>query len=243
MKRYVAVILLLFCISAAHAQFNDSTHYYLGFRATGSYNRTVANEAYLFNNSLRFSLRKKDINLNSNTKWLYGQQNRRLTNNDVSSLLDFNLYKTFPHFYYWGLLNYSSIYSLRINSQMQGGLGIAYNFFEHSNFVLNLSDGIIYDYSNIVLSDSTSDVYGSFRNSARIQIKWNIKDRVIFNGNTFLQSSLNYGNDYIVKADASLNIKVRKWLGLTATYSYNKMSRTGAETTLLTYGITLEHYF
>ncbi len=188
-------------------------------------------------------IKRKDIVLNSSNKWLYGEQNNKLTNNDISSVLDFNLYKTFPHFYYWGLLIYNSSYSLRVNNQLQGGLGIAYNVIDKTRLVVNLSDGIIYDYSDINLEDGTREVYGTPRNSFRLHVKWNVKDRLIFSGNGFLQNSLEYSDDYIIKSDASLAIKLKKWLSLTSTFSYNEMSRTKASNLLVTYGITIEKYF
>ena len=105
------LIFILHCMPVS-AQFNDSTFYHLGVSATGSLNKTNTGDAYLLNNGLNFGVKKKDAVLNLNTAWLYGKQNSQLSNNDFSSTLNFNLYKTFPHFYYWGLLNYVSSLSL-----------------------------------------------------------------------------------------------------------------------------------
>lgn len=217
--------------------------YYIGYTSTGTFNKTNANRSFLYNNQLKFSAKRKNIEVNSNNKWLYGRQNKELTNNDFSSSWDLNLYRTIPHFYYWGLLNYNSIYSLKINNQLQTGAGVAYNIVDKKSLIVNLSDGVIYDYSDVILSDSTRDVYGTPRNSFRLQIKWNIKDRLVFRGNGFLQNSFQYKNDYIIRSDASITIKLKKWLSLTSAFSYNKMSRTKTSNLLLTYGITIENYF
>jgi hypothetical protein len=132
---------------------------------------------------------------------------------------------------------------LKINNQLQAGLGIAYNIIDKKTLVWNLSDGILYDYSDLNLINNTREVYGTPRNSFRLQIKWNIKDRLVFNGNGFLQNSLQYRNDYIIKSDIGISVKLKKWLSLTSAFSYNKMSRTQTSNLLLTYGILIENYF
>ncbi len=225
------------------AQYSDSLQYYTGYISTGTFNKTNDNSSYLINNMLKLGARRKDIALNSNSKWLYGEQNDDLTNNDVSSVWDVNLYKTFPHFYYWGLFNYNSTYSLKVNNQVQTGAGIAYNIIDKENLTVNLSDGILYEYSDVNLEDSTRHIYDISRNSFRLQIKWNIKDRLVFSGTGFLQNSLKDERDYIIKSDMSLSVKLRKWLSLTSSYSFNKMSKTNTENSFLTYGIMIEKYF
>ena len=103
--------------------------------------------------------------------------------------------------------------------------------------------GIIYDYSDIILEDGAREIYGTPRNSFRLQIKSNIKDRFIFNGNGFLQNSLEDAEDYIIKSDISLSVKLKKWLSVTSAFSYNEMSRTKKSNLIFTYGITIEKYF
>lgn len=241
--KLVLIIGCFLCCTGLQAQYTDSTSYYAGYISTGSYNRTNSSSAYLLNNGIKLGARKKDLALNSSNKWLYGEQNNILTNNDLSSAWDLNLYKTFPHFYYWGLFNYNSSYSLKINHQLQAGVGVAYNFFDTKKITVNLSDGIIYDYSDIVLSDGVREIYGTPRNSFRLQIKSNIKDRFVFNGNAFLQNSLQDAEDYIIKSDIGLSVKLKKWLSITSAFSYNEMSRTKKSNLIFTYGITLEKYF
>jgi hypothetical protein len=244
MRLKLAVIIACFLgYTDLLAQYTDSTSYYAGYISTGSYNRTNSSSAYLLNNGIKLGARKKDLALNSSNKWLYGQQNNVLTNNDVLSAWDLNLYKTFPHFYYWGLFNYNTSYSLKINHQLQAGIGVAYNFFDTKKITINLSDGIIYDYSDIILSDGVRNIYATPRNSFRLQVKSNIKDRFAFNGNAFLQNSLEDSEDYIIKSDISLSVKLKKWLSITSAFSYNEMSRTQKSNLIFTYGFTIEKYF
>lgn len=244
MKKNSVLLIITFIARLASAQFSDSVTYYTGLNATGTYNKTDAGgELYNFNNSAKLSVRKKSVSLNSNTKWVYGKQNTVLTNNDFSSALDFNLYKSLPHFYYWGLANYTSSYSLKQNHQLQSGLGIAYNFIDKATANINVSDGLIYEYSDVILNDSTNEIYDTWRNSFRLSFRWDIPNRVFVNGVGYFQHSLNYGDDYIIRSDLGLGIRLKKWLSLTTSLSYNKVSKTQRENLLVTYGLLIEKYF
>ena len=235
--------LLLLFISPASAQFTDSTFYNVNFTSSGSINSTNDGDAYLLNNGLKFGLRKKSISLNFGNSWIYGQQKRTLTNNDFNSHVDFNLYKTLPNFYYWGLGNYTTSYSLKINNQLQAGLGIAYNLLNSDKAYLNISDGILYEESDLKLTDTTNDVYNTFRNSFRLSFRFVIKGVIIVHGAGFLQNSLQYRNDYIIKSNMGLSLKLNKWLLFTTALTYNNISRTGRENMLFTYGLTIDQYF
>ena len=241
--RRIVFLLAFLWSTGASAQYSDSVFYYAGLTSTATFNKTTGSSSYLINNGVKLGTKKKDVTINSNNRWLYGRQDEGLTNNDFSSVWDLNLYKTFPHFYYWGLLNYNSTYSLKINNQLQAGIGVAYNFFDKKEFTLNVSDGIIYDYSDLILEEGVREVYGTPRNSFRLQIKCNLKDKLVFSGTGFLQNSLQDLDDYIIKSDLSLSVKLKKWLSITSAYSFNQMTRTHTESWLLTYGITLENYF
>lgn len=244
MKKNSVFLIITFITKLASAQFSDSVTYYTGLNATGTYNKTNAGgELYNFNNAAKLSVRKKSVSLNSNTKWVYGKQSNVLTNNDFSSALDFNLYKSLPHFYYWGLANYTSSYSLKQNHQLQSGLGIAYNFIDKATANINVSDGLIYEYSDVILNDSTNEIYDTWRNSFRLSFRWEIRNRVFVNGVGYFQHSLNYGDDYIIRSDLGLGIRLKKWLSLTTSLSYNKVSKTQRENLLITYGLLIEKYF
>jgi len=240
---FLLVVFFLILQLNLQAQFSDSVNYYAGLSSTGTYNRTNSSRNFLLNNSLKFSARKKSLHYNLLNKWLYGEQNAKTSNNDYSSLLDVNLHKTFPHFNYWGLVNYTHSYSLKIVHQFQGGAGIAYNIVDRKNFELNISDGMIYDYSEIIRSDTTRNRYDTWRNSFRIRIKGNLRNKLSFNANGFYQPSVEYGHDYILKADVNLGLKIQKWLSFTVTCLYNEMSRTRSQNIFITYGLILENYF
>ncbi|MFD0794019.1 DUF481 domain-containing protein [Mucilaginibacter litoreus] len=226
----------------ALAQFNDTTFYHTAFQSTGSINKTNDGTAYLLNNAFRFNVKRKDISFNFNNNWIYGKQNGNQSNNDFSSALDFNLYRT-TQFFYWGLANYNTSYSLKINNQLLAGLGIAYSIFDSANAYLNISDGVLFDTSDLILADNTPDKYTTYRNSFRLQFRFNIKDKVVVDGSNFLQNSFERGSDYNIRSTTNLSFKLQSWLALTTSLNYNRVNRTQSENLLFTYGLMLEKYF
>lgn len=232
-------LLLVLGWQSLHAQYTDSTAYHILLSSTGSINKTNDNRAYLLNNSLIFGLKKKSIVLNASNTWLYGKQNQELSNNDFSSTLNFNLYKTFKHFYYWGLLNYNTSYSLKINHQLLAGLGVAYNLIDKENTYINVSNGVLYDKSNLL----ADQIYDTYRNSFRFQFHFAIKETVTLDGSNFLQSAFDNRHDYIFRSNTTLGIKIRKWISFTTAFNYNKMNITNSENLNFTYGLAIDKYF
>jgi uncharacterized protein DUF481 len=239
----VIAIVLLAPLSAVRAQFTDSTTKYIFYGATGVINQTNDGDSYVLNNNLRFNIRRKDVSLNAGTSWIYGEQNDNRTNNDFNSSLDFNLFKTFKHFYYWGLATYEKSFSLKINDRAQVGLGIAYNFVEKKDFFFNLSEGVLFEKSDVFLNDTTRERNTILRNSFRIKYRWIIKEFVTLDGTHFLQNSLKEGSDYIIKSNSNLTFRLYKWLSFTTSLTYNKVNNTDRENLLLTFGLTAEKYF
>lgn len=241
-KWFFRFFLLLFA-QTGFCQFTDSTHYLVQYSSTGSINKTDESKAYLLNNALKLGIRKKSISLNFNNNWIYGKQNRQLTNNDFSSTLDFNLYNSQSKFFYWGLANYNTSVSLKINNQLLAGAGVAYNFFDTETAYLNMSNGLLFDTSDLMSPDDLRDKYETIRNSLRVSFKFVLFENLVLSNTSFLQNALTTKGDYIVKTDAALNFKINKWLGLNTSYKYNRISRTERENSLLSYGLTFERYF
>lgn len=240
----VKVILVVLCVlvyGLARGQYNDSTFYRLNVVASGSYNKTNDLRSFLLNNGVNFGIRRQAVSLNLSNSWIYGQQQRRLTNNDYTGTLDLNLYTT-PRFYFWGLGNYITSLSLKVNNQYQGGVGVAYNLVDDSVFFLNISDGVLYESSDLVVGD-VREVYQTFRNSLRVSARVTLRKILQLKAVAFLQNSLQYSNDYIVKANLSANVQLRSWLKFNTALVFNKISRTGRENFLFTYGVVIENYF
>ena len=243
MYKLFFLVPFLFLYQTSFAQFTDSTNYVVNYSSTGSLNNTNDGKSYLLNNGLKFGVRKKSVSLNFNNKWIYGKQNRQLTNNDFSSSLDFNLYKTLPHFFYWGLVNYNTSKSLKVNNQLLAGAGIAYSIYDREDAYLNISDGILFDSSDLTLDNEIRDVYHTYRNSLRLSFRFVISKIIIVNSSSYFQSSLSNGSDYIMKSDSSLSFKVNKWLSLTTAFNFNRVARTDRQNSLLSYGLNFERYF
>ncbi|MDQ6814160.1 MAG: DUF481 domain-containing protein [Bacteroidota bacterium] len=237
------LVILIISSFGCKAQFNDSIFHYISYAATGIINKTNNNSSFVLSNMFRYGLHKKNIRLNSTNSWIYGTQRHGLTNNDFTSTLDFNLYKTIPHFYYWGLGNYEKSYSLKIIDRLQAGVGAAYNLVDTRNAAINISDGILYEASNLQINDTVTNAYQTFRNSLRFRYHFSCGDLIVFDGLHFYQNSLSDGSDYIIKSINNLTFKIRKWLGFTTSATYNRNQRTNRENLLITFGLTAEKYF
>ena len=235
--------LFLFSINAS-AQFSDSIKNYVNFASSGSINKTEDGSAYLLNNSFQFKVKKERIESNLSGSWVYGKQNQQLSNNDFSAALDFNIYhRKASNLYYWGLANYNTSYSLKINNQLLTGIGLAYNLINKENQKLNISDGILFDRSDLILADETNEIYSTLRNSFRLTFKFTIYKIITLQNTSFIQNSLSYKDDYIIKTNSSIGFKLTNWLSFDTRYDYNQISRTKRENHLLSYGLKLEKYF
>jgi hypothetical protein len=243
MKQLIILVLGIFFAKFTVAQFTDSTRHYVGYTATGVFNKTNSSSSYLFSNNLKFSARQKNLSLNNATAYVYGWQQKQITNNDFSSSLDFNIYKTGSHFYYWGLAAFDKSYSLKINNRLQAGLGAAYSFIDKENAFVNVSNGILYEFSNLNLNDSVKNIYHILRNSLRVRHRFIINKIISLDGTYFWQPSFYDKKDYILKSTTTLSVKLRKWLNLIATANYNKVNLTQRENLLMTFGISAEKYF
>ena len=243
--RYLLLVLFFFVgFLTANAQFSDSLNHRLRLSTTGTLNKTSEGKTYLFNNGVNFGIKKKRYVINSNTTWLYGGSLETLTNNDVNTSLDFNVYhKKISDLYYWGLVNFTSSFSLKIDEQIQSGLGLAYRVINKEGLMFSVSDGLLYERSNIIQSDSVPLRYQTIRNSLRLQINWKHKELITVTGAGFWQPSLTYRNDHIVTTNLNVGFKIWRWVTLNTALNYNLISRTEKENFIITYGIVFERYF
>jgi hypothetical protein len=224
-------------------QQSDTLYQYLNLTATGTYNETEINRSYLFSNSLNYSIKKKKIKSDLQSRWLFGKERQQLTNNDLYNSFNLNWYKFSPNFNYWLLFNYNNIFSLKVNNQIQYGVGVAYDLVHQTNFNFNISDGLINEHSDIYLMDTLRTVYQVLRNSLRLQLKINFGERFRFSSVSFLQSSLKNENDYILKEESTLSYMLKKWLSLTTRFTYDRINYIGREDLFITYGLTFERQF
>lgn len=246
MKYIKYTILLCLYISTAQAQRQqrpDTLVRIIGATASGTANQTADGTTYLFNNAANFSFRKKDITINGRGAWVYGESPEKVTNNDVTAGGDFNLYKTFPGFYYWGLINFMSSYSLNIRSQSQTGLGVAYQLIDRDSIRVNISNGVLVENSHIIDRNDSSIVYQTVRNSLRVHLGYTFRGRIVFNSISFWQPSFLDGKDYIITNNTNLDVRIWKWLSLTTRVQYNHISRTEKENLLFTYGLKIDYKF
>jgi hypothetical protein len=244
MKCIITIFLFLISATSVYSQFSDSLNHRVRLSTSGTFNKTSNGTTYLLNNGANYSVKKKRFVMNSNTTWLYGGTLEKRTNNDVNSSLDFNVYnQKVPDFYYWGLVNFTSSFSLKISEQVQSGVGVAYRIFNKEGFMVSISDGLLYERSNVIQPDSIEFRYQTIRNSLRLQLNWKHKELVTVTGAGFWQPSLTYRNDHIVTTNLNVGFKIWKWVTLNTALNYNLISRTEKENFILTYGVVFERFF
>lgn len=225
----------------AAAQFSDSVHYHLKYAGTGTLNRTNETRSYLLNNALNFQVEKNRVAGHAAASWVYGEQDAELSNNDFNASLDFNRYTSNPRFYYWGLGAFETSYSLKVINRSQAGFGAAYELFnDPDGLALNLSEGLLYEYSALRMTDTSEEFYSTARNSFRLRLRFKVLPWLGFESTSFAQHSLADVHDYILRSSSSLSLKLREWLALTTALNYNKVSRTKSENLTLSFGLTLE---
>lgn len=188
---------------SANAQFSDTTNYYINLSSSGIVNKTNDQSSFVLNNAFKLSFYKKHASFNLMQGWIYGKQQGVLTNQDFTSAFDFSLYKTFERFYYWGLGTYEKSLSLKINGRLQTGAGIGYNLVDKTNALVIISDGILYEESDLYDNTETltSEEYSTFRNSLRLKFRFLFKDMITVEGTDFLQHSLSDRHDYIIRSN------------------------------------------
>lgn len=242
-KKFVLIVSVILYSQLSFCQFNDSVHHHFTFSSTGIYNKTKELKSFVLSNSAGYETSKKKIAFNTFASWIYGNQNKQLSNNDVSAGANIDYLKGIKPLYYWALLNFDESYSLKINYRFQSGAGAAYTFAKEKNFDLSVSDGFVYETSDLTDARIGRDIYQTVRNSLRVKYRWAYNDRFILEGSNFIQPSVLSLKDYIVKLNNKLSVKLNKWLAINASMDYNKISRTNRENILLTYGLTVEKYF
>lgn len=244
-RRYQLLFISLFSfLTPCLAQDKDSTSYNLTFSGTGNLNKTSSGTSYIFNNALRFNIEKEKLEMNSGLNWIYGEDAVKKTNNDFSAFVDMSFLKSKHRFYYWGLANFEKSFSLKIENRLQAGAGLGYNAHDTKTFRLVLTNGILYEVSDLLTPDKYGrEHYETLRNSFRIKFRLLIKDRVVIDGSDYIQNSFSDKNDYIIRSNTNVSVKLNKWLSFTTALTYNRLNLTGTENLLFNYGLRLETWF
>ncbi len=239
----LASSLVLFS-SIVVGQFSDSVNHYFSFSGTGNLNKTSVGTTYLFNNALKFEVNKKKIAVNSFTNYTYGENPNQKTNNDFISIVNVDWLKSVQKLYYWGLAGYEKSFSLKIEDRFQIGGGLGYSVLATPKSSLVVSNGILFETSDLRAPNQHGEMaYQTIRNSLRVKFRFNIKDIIIIDGSDFVQNSLKDADDYIIKVNTNIALKLYKWLNLTMAVNYNRQNITSTENLLLSYGVMFERYF
>jgi hypothetical protein len=197
----------------------------------------------VLNHSAGFDINQKKISFHTGANWIYGKQQKQLTNNDLSVFADLDLLQNVQPLYYWGLVGFDESYSLKIRYRFQSGAGIGYTFVRKPSFNLVVSDGLLYEASDLTDPVLGRATYQTVRNSLRVKYRWAFKKIFVLEGTHFAQPSLSSFSNYILKSSSRLSVKLNTWLSVNASLDYNRISRTERENLLFTYGLAVSSYF
>jgi len=120
---------------------------------------------------------------------------------------------------------------------------VGYTFVNKPHFNFLISDGFVYETSDLTDPVLGKDIYQTVRNSFRVKYRWAYKSIFVLEGTQFVQPSIISSKDYILKSSNTLLVKLNTWLAINASLGYNKISRTNRENLLITYGLTVDKYF
>jgi hypothetical protein len=243
MKGTGLVIMCVIASLTAFTQFSDSARHFLGYTGTGIINNTDASNSYVFRNSLQAGLTRRTLSANAVSTWVYGKQNKLRTNNDYENVLDVDYRIDSSKWKVWLLGTYDKSFSLKINRRVQVGSGLSYDVLRKNGNRLNVSDGILYESSDLILQNNTNDVYKTWRNSLRVKYIFHIGKLFEITGTHFVQNSLSDKDDYNIRLQSGLGIKILSWASITTAVTYNRINRLSRENLLLTFGVNMRKYF
>lgn len=243
MLKIFTFLLFFLVVLMCKGQFTDSSKYYIGYAGTGIINKTEKSKSFVFKNGIQGNANGKYLSMSSLFSWVYGKINEALSNNDFETLVDINYKPDSSKLVYWVLGSFDKSYSLKINKRFQFGSGLSYDIVRDSRNRINISDGLLYEYGDLILATGIVDNHETVRNSFRLKYSFRIKEIFSITGTHFLQNSLATLSDYNIKSASALTLKIYKWVGFTTVLNYNKINRLKTENMLVTIGLTVQSYF
>lgn len=239
----LALVTSVLAPGTAHGQFNDTINHYIYIGSTGTFSKTNDLDSYVLANNLKFTVSKKRFSFHTANSWVYGEQSDVKSNNDFSSLAEFDFLKNEKRIYYWGNATFDKSFSLKIDFRYQVGGGLGFNIVQSPKLLLNVTEGIIFETGSLVDKDLGERDYDVWRNSARFKYRWVIQDIVILDGFVLYQPSISTRHDTIFKTATTLSVKVRRWLSLSSAFTYNEITLTDRRNLIVTYGVVMERFF
>ncbi len=226
------LFLLLFFplfVSAQQEEPKDTTEFSYKIGISGYYNRTSTSDALIsnYNGNLTRVSNKTDCSLS--TTYLWGVSNNILSNDDFfgNLFLDFRKKKKT---FIWTMSQFDRSFSLNIRYRVQTGGGLGFYLLRDENNTISITNGFLYDASNI------NDVV---RNSCRLKISKKHK-HYKFETVGFYQPALSDEEDYIIKINTSLDIKIKHHTYLQFVFQNNQSTKTNKSNLLYTIGINYQ---
>lgn len=241
MKIFVLLIFLIPIRVLAQNVSTDTVVYSVHASSTGSFSKTNDLRSFVFNNILKLGVTKGNLSAQSSNGWIYGEQANIKINNDYTAVLEGDWLKKTKKLYVWGIGTFDKSYSLKINYRHQVGAGPGYTIVRNDKVSVIVSDGIMFEEGDLTDPVLGKISYSTWRNSFRLKYHWIINNMITFDGTGFIQPSLSNWDDYILRYSTTLSVKLKKWLSLTSSLTYNRITRTDRENLVVTYGVAVNY--
>jgi hypothetical protein len=209
----------------------------------GNFTRSNDLRGYLFNNVAKASRDGRNLFWQATGGWIYSAQSGVRVNDDFTGVLESDVLKKKQRLYYWGFVAFDRSYSLKIDRRLQVAAGLGYTVAGGERGSLVITDGLLYERGEMTDSELGYLNYDVWRNSLRIKYRWTPSAMLAVEGSAFLQPALFSWDDMIIKSTTTVFMKINKWLSLTASCTYNRLTLTGRENLIITYGVTMDHLF
>jgi hypothetical protein len=237
------LVSVMSCVDA-YGQVADSVSYHISVSSTGNFSRSNDQRSYLFNNIAKVSRDGRNLFWQGSAGWIYSEQSGVKINNDFTAVLESDILRKRQRLYYWALGAFDKSYSLKIDHRLQAGAGLGYTVVESEKGLIVVSDGFLYERSELTDAELGYLQYDVWRNSLRLKYRWLPSPVVTLEGSAFVQPSLSdWGDDMIIRSSTTLSVKLKKWLSLATSCTYNRITLTGRENLIVTYGVTLDHFY
>ncbi len=151
-----------------------------GFTMEGNANRILMT----YRTELAYT--KNRFQMESNPRFVYGEQNTNLAERDFFSDLSINFYKN-QILYGFGLGTYEFSNLRGIANRYLGGVGVGWRIYNNHNLQFSLTNAFIYESTDFIRRTD----FATWRNSTRIKLKYGIlQQRIKFAHYIFFQPSI-----------------------------------------------------
>lgn len=179
------------------------------------------------------------INIATNPRFTYGEQNGVLAERDTYVDLFVDVFKK-RKTYVFGLAALETSNLRRIDLRQMAGAGVGYRLLQAKSHDLSLTDALLYESTNFLEKSTVTTIRNSFRIKGKHSF---LSDKFRFNHLTFIQPALNDLSNLRWNTILSVELPLNKWVTLRTSFenSYESVVEAGRKRndSRITFGISV----